>query len=165
MEINSDKVIVCLNAKGRMCFVKKSLLIIFLIVFMLLSGCGDASKTSTDSSSNEMISSEDSGNYFAGYEGCFILYDNNQNHYTVYNDPKSRKQVSPCSSFKIVNALIGLETKVLEDENTTFKWDGTDYHNDAWNKDQTLASAISSTAFWYFQQNALKVGSERMQAS
>jgi len=73
-----------------------------------------------------------------------------------------KKQVSPCSTFKIVNSLIGLEINELQDENTTFKWDGRKYPIESWNKDQTLKSAVSNSVVWYFQILASKIGESRM---
>lgn len=132
------------------------------IIFILFTvGC---SNTSVNLTKNEKISKEDLSGYFAGYDSCFVLFDQNKNEYSIYNEPKSQKQVSPCSTFKIMNALIGLESKILADENTTFKWDGTDYYNEVWNKDQTLASAITNSTFWYFQKSASKVGADSMQS-
>ncbi len=142
---------------------KKVVLLICIIVTVLATGCRN-SNTSANLNKDEKIFKEDLGSYFTGYDGCFVLFDQNKNEYLIYNESKSQKQVSPCSTFKIMNALIGLETKVLTDENTTFKWDGTAYQNEAWNKDQTLATAITNSTFWYFQQNASKVGSDRMQS-
>ncbi len=106
---------------------------------------------------------EDLNGYFTGYNGCFILFDETANKYTIYNPDGCRTRVPPCSTFKIIHSLIGLETKVLDDENTLFKWDGTLYPSKDWNKDQTLASAVSHSVVWYFQQVALKVGLEREQ--
>ena len=142
---------------------KKVAFLICAIVTVLATGCSNGN-TSVSSSKNEKILKEDLSSYFTGYDGCFVLFDQNKNEYSIYNEPKSQKQVSPCSTFKIMNALIGLETKVLTDQNTIFKWDGTAYQNEAWNKDQTLAAAITNSTFWYFQQNASKVGSDRMQS-
>lgn len=106
---------------------------------------------------------EDLSTYFIGYEGCIVLFDKSKNEYAIYNEQKSRNQVPPNSSFKIVNSLIGLETKVLEDENTTLKWDGKEYPVESWNKDHTLKSAISNSVVWYYQNLASQVGEEKMQ--
>lgn len=141
---------------------KKVIFLVCIVVALFATGCSN-SNTSANASKNIKTTIEDLNSYFIGYDGCFVLFDQNKNEYSIYNEPKSQKQVSPCSTFKIVNALIGLETKALIDENTTFKWDGTVYQNAVWNKDQTLASAIENSTFWYFQQNASKVGSDRMQ--
>ncbi len=106
---------------------------------------------------------EDLSEYFTGYDGTFLLYDMKKNKYTIYNKEQSEKAVSPVSTFKIPHALIGLETGVLQDENTTFTWDGTVYPFEAWNRDQTLTSAIQNSVIWYFQRVAEQVGEQKEQ--
>lgn len=97
--------------------------------------------------------------YFRNTKGCFLLYDLKQEKYIVrYNEKQCQKRLSPCSTFKIPNALIGLELGILKDENTTYKWDGTRYPIKEWEQDQTLASAIRYSAVWYFQKVASQVG-------
>ncbi|MTI57815.1 class D beta-lactamase [Geosporobacter ferrireducens] len=146
---------------------------IFVLVLVLMSGCGNINMNHANSSlpeiekSNEAVEkilTEDLSKYFTGYDGCFVLFDKNKGQYIIYNEQKSKKQVPPCSTFKIVNSLIGLETNVLQDENTVFKWDGTKYSISEWNKDQTLETAVSNSVVWYFQQVASKIGEERMQS-
>jgi len=141
----------------------KRIVVSFLIVTILgIMGCNSINKVSKDTKDAERISYEDLSNYFSGYDGCIVLFDKNKNEYSIFNKEKSQKQISPCSTFKVVNSLIGLETKELEDENTTFKWDGTQYPIESWNKDQTLKSAISNSVVWYFQSLTSKVGESRM---
>lgn len=100
---------------------------------------------------------------FEGYNGTFILFDEQNNEYTVYNEAQSKKRISPCSSFKIYNSLIGLETEVIEDENTVIRWDGILYPLKSWDKDNTLSSAIANSVIWYYKELAYRVGNERMQ--
>ena len=78
-------------------------------------------------------------------------------------DEQCAERFSPCSTFKIPNALIGLQTGVLTDANTTFKWDGHDYGREAANRDQTLTSAIQNSIVWYFRRVAEEIGPRRMQ--
>ncbi|HYH03539.1 MAG TPA: penicillin-binding transpeptidase domain-containing protein [Bacillota bacterium] len=111
----------------------------------------------------DSMASLDLRQYFQGYDGCFVLYDLKKHQYLIYNEPKSKKPVPPCSTFKILNALICLETGVIPDERATTKWDGTRYSIESWNKDQNLNSAIANSVVWYFQKAAVKVGPERMQ--
>ncbi|WP_034640532.1 class D beta-lactamase [Desulfovibrio inopinatus] len=69
----------------------------------------------------------------------------------------------PASTFKILHALIALETGVIADENAVIPWDGKKRNVAAWNKDQTLKSAIANSTVWVFQGFARKIGPERMQ--
>ena len=46
--------------------------------------------------------------HFAGFTGTFVMYDPAGDKYIVYNEPQSKKRLSPCSTFKIYNSLIGL---------------------------------------------------------
>jgi beta-lactamase class D len=103
--------------------------------------------------------------YFQGYAGTIVLYDQANERYLIYNEPQSRKRLSPCSTFKIYNSLIGLETGVLADEDvyTLIKWDGTERTFPNWNRDHTLASATRESVVWYFQDLASRIGAERMQ--
>jgi beta-lactamase class D len=100
---------------------------------------------------------------FKDFNGCFVLFDKNENEYSIYNEAKSQTRISPCSTFKIVNSLFGLETGVLQDENTMFKWSGKQYGISEWNKDQTMASAFRDSVVWYYQKVASGVGTDRMQ--
>ena len=92
--------------------------------------------------------------HFAGFTGTFVMYDPAGDKYVVHNEPQSKKRLSPCSTFKIYNSLIGLETGVLDQEDvyTLFKWNGTQYS--FWNHDHTTASATGSPVVWYFQELA-----------
>lgn len=114
-------------------------------------------------STQEKYSYEDLSTYFNGYDGCFVLYDTQNNTYTIHNKEKSTKRLPPNSSFKIYNSLIGLESGVLKDENTMFKWDGTKHSIESWNRDHTLATAISNSVVWYYKILATQVGEKRMQ--
>jgi bla regulator protein BlaR1 len=127
----------------------------------------DIQQTSnTDSASQKKETTyvdEDLGTYFTGYDGCFVLYDPQKDTYTIHNKNKSIKRLPPNSTFKIYNSLIGLESGVLKDENTMFKWDGTKHEIESWNRDHTLASAISNSVVWYYKILASRVGEKAMQ--
>ena len=114
-----------------------------------------------DKNQNE-IQMIDLKNYFDGFKGCFVLLNDNENSYVIYNQEKSITRISPCSTFKVIHSLIGLETNVVKDERTVFSWNGEKYPIDAWNQDLNMADAIKLSAFWYFQSIAKQVGSKRM---
>jgi bla regulator protein BlaR1 len=101
--------------------------------------------------------------FFQGYQGTFVLYDESAAEYSVYNQPQSEKQLTPCSSFKIYNSLIALETGVAADETLVIPWNGQPSSITGWNQDHTLASAIKNSVVWYYQALAERIGPQRMQ--
>ncbi|MCS0670235.1 BlaR1 family beta-lactam sensor/signal transducer [Cytobacillus firmus] len=94
---------------------------------------------------------EDLGNYFAGFDGSFVLYDKEADQYLIHNRNKSTLRVSPNSTYKIYSALLGLESGTITVENSSAKWNGLKYPIDSWNADQDLTSAIRNSVTWYFQ--------------
>lgn len=104
--------------------------------------------------------------YFDDYkvEGCFEVYDNNKETAHYYNKERCAQQLSPASTFKIFNSLVGLETAVAPDEQMVIKWDGVKRWNEDWNKDLTMAQAFKVSAVPYYQELARRIGRERMQS-
>jgi len=103
--------------------------------------------------------------YAAGLSACIAIYSKEDDQYLVHNLPQCEEQLSPCSTFKIPNALIGLESGVLSGPGDVKEWDGTQHSREALNRDHDLASAIKYSIVWYFQDVALEIGPEQMQAS
>lgn len=89
--------------------------------------------------------------YFGNYESSFVLYDLTNDTWKIHNMELAALRVAPNSTYKIYNALFGLENNIITQENTFVEWDGTAYPFETWNADQTLPSAISSSVNWYFQ--------------
>lgn len=94
---------------------------------------------------------------------CIAVYDAAANQYLVHGLEQCQQRLAPCSTFKIPNALIGLETGVLNGPGEVKKWDGREHSRKVNNRDQDLASAIRNSVLWYFQDVALDIGPERMQ--
>jgi bla regulator protein BlaR1 len=105
----------------------------------------------------------DVNRHFAGFDGCFVLYDLHTGAATRFNAQLSALPGPSAGAFEIFDALVGLQTGILKDENTNFPWDGTPQPVEAWAKDQTLASAMQSSVTWYFQDVVDQVGPGRMQ--
>lgn len=95
--------------------------------------------------------------------GSFLMLDYSANKFTVYNDARCRRRISPASTFKIPNTLIALELGIVKDTNYLFKWDGTPRRMDIWNKDMNLAEAMRLSCVPCYQEIAVKIGRERMQ--
>lgn len=102
--------------------------------------------------------------YFAQTPGCAVLYDTDKKAYFYENKSLCEKRSSPCSTFKVISALAGMEAGVLPDNGTTFSWDGTHYAVAAWNRDLTLKEAFQSSCVWYFRRVVDQVGQAPMQA-
>nr|WP_147197490.1 BlaR1 family beta-lactam sensor/signal transducer [Rummeliibacillus stabekisii] len=101
---------------------------------------------------SEKTSYLDPSNLFKGYDGSFVLYDNQADQYKIYNKNRSTLRVSPDSTYKIYSALIGLESDIISGENSSLKWNGTKYPFDSWNSKQNLSTAMKNSVSWYFQE-------------
>jgi beta-lactamase class D len=101
--------------------------------------------------------------YYEQYqvEGSFALYDQNADKYILYNERQFKEPFIPASTFKICNSLIGLETGVITDENFVIPWDSVARGTD-WDKDHSLKTAFQTSAVWYYQELARRVGGEKM---
>ena len=95
-------------------------------------------------------------------EGSFILLDPQTNQTIFYNIKQLDQAFSPASTFKICNALIGLETGVIKDQHFRIKWDSVTRQNPAWNYNQDLETAFKNSTVWYFQELAKRVGGKQM---
>jgi len=103
---------------------------------------------------------------FGEDSGCALLLTRDRHHEerVVYGPEQCRLPQSPCSTFKIPNALIGLQTGVVNGPDHARPWDGVVRERPETNRDQTLASAFRDSVVWYFQDLAREVGEARMQA-
>lgn len=69
----------------------------------------------------------------------------------------------PCSTFKLANTLVGLETGVIDGTDHIREWDGVERRVRSWNQSHDLRSAFANSVLWYYQEIAEEVGAERMQ--
>ncbi len=99
-----------------------------------------------------------------GVTGCFGLYNNSTNRFTLYNQKRfADTSFLPASTFKIVNSLIGLQTGVITNDSMIIKWDSVKRSVDAWNKDLSMYEAFRASAVPYYQEVARRIGQERME--
>jgi len=96
-------------------------------------------------------------------DGCFTMLNNIDGVITVYNMKLDTFRFTPASTFKIANALIGLQTGIITDENMQVKWDGINRLNKNWNKDLTLKEAFKASSVPHFQEIARRIGRDTMQ--
>lgn len=98
--------------------------------------------------------------YFEGINGCAVFYDYSNGKQYVYNQELSAKQSSPCSTFKIVSSLLGLEHGVIDPEDSVYQWNGTTYWKKDWNRDIGFKDAFQSSCVWYFREVINRLGED-----
>ena len=128
----------------------RNVLITFFLSFCASPGFGTTT-TNLDLSS-----------FFHGHEGCFVLYATQTDSYIRYNSIACRERYSPCSTFKIANSMIALDTGVATGPDFTLKWNGSTYPFASWDRDQNMRGAFSNSVLWYYQEMASRIGPARM---
>ncbi len=101
--------------------------------------------------------------YFDGLVGAAVLYDASAQQYTVYNASLAGTRRSPCSTFKIISSLIGLESGVIDPKQSVRTWSGETFWNENWNHDIGFDEAFRTSCVWYFREVTDEIGRERMQ--
>ena len=68
------------------------------------------------------VAVSDDSHLFPGLDVCFLVYDLNSKRFTkIYNHVLCNERLSPCSTFKVALSLMGFDSRIFIDENTT-KW-------------------------------------------
>lgn len=98
----------------------------------------------------------------ARVSGTILIFDTQKNAFYSNDFKDAKTPYLPASTFKIPNSIIGLETEILKDENSVFKWNGEHRAMEAWRKDLTLKQAFQASCVPCYQELARKVGVERM---
>lgn len=142
----------------------------FLLISVLLFGLAPFVSTyAADANhyhwntSTKNCSQIDLSDYFGKYEGSFVLYDLKNDTWKIHNMNRAALRVAPNSTYKIYNALFGLEENIISPENSFMNWNGTQYPFEAWNIDQTLPSAMSASVNWYFHSIDEQLGEDSVQ--
>lgn len=136
------------------CTTMKYLLVLF--AGLTLFGC----------STNSVTEDESLGQFFTQHNtrGTFAMLDNSTNEFTVYNLKRYRDSAyTPASTFKIVNALIGLQTGVIASDSMVLPWDGVQRPVAEWNQDLNFVQAFRASSVPYFQEVARRIGPATMQ--
>jgi beta-lactamase class D len=120
----------------------------------------------------QIIDTIDLKSYFGVFTGGFSIYDLKTDSCIQYNPEHCKKRFSPCSTFKIPNSLIGLETGVIPDTGFIIKYDSILHPKDPyllenepfkfWYQDLSLNRAFKYSCVWYYQELARRVGQEQM---
>ncbi len=98
----------------------------------------------------------------AEVNGVILILDEKNNTYHSNDFERANQGFLPASTFKIPNSIIALETGVVEDENTIFKWNGEKRMLKIWEEDLTFTNALRKSCVPCYQDIARQVGVQRM---
>lgn len=98
----------------------------------------------------------------AKLKGSILIYDLQADQYFSNDFNWARKGNLPASTYKITNSIIALETGVVEDDSTLFKWDGQPRALKIWEQDLILKEAFHRSCVPCYQEVARKIGAKRM---
>lgn len=145
---------------------------IYLLFFLLiLNSCGkqkDAPQTPIEKTATIETPKQIANKGFqqildaAEVNGVILIFDEKNNTYHSNNFERANEGFLPASTFKIPNSVIALETGVVEDENTIFKWDGKKRALKIWDQDLTFTNALRKSCVPCYQDIARQVGVNRM---
>lgn len=131
-------------------------LLLFAFIAFLLAACSPNNIT-TDNTLKKYFDEQKS-------DGCFALFNNGTGQFTIYNLPRYLDSAFlPASTFKIINALIGLQTGKIVNDSMVIKWDGVVRGVPEWNQDLSMYRAFRYSAVPYFQEVARRIGRDTMQ--
>jgi beta-lactamase class D len=142
--------------------------LIYLSIFILFTGIigftVQAQTPSKEVTSREKLNVKklDVTEFFSNQNGTFILRDVKTGKTFVYNQERANTRQTPESTFKVPNALIGLQVNAVRDEYDVKRWDGVEHEFDTWNRDHTLGSAMRESVIWYYQAMARDIGEQGM---
>jgi len=102
---------------------------------------------------------QDLSRHFQGIDGTFVLLDGRTGAVTRWNAPRADQRFAPCSTFKIPNTAILLETGAAPDPEFVVAYDpALKASREAWRHDHTLRSAYRDSVLWYYHALARKAG-------
>jgi len=105
--------------------------------------------------------------HFQNLEATFILKNSNTKAITVHNPQRAKQRFPPCSTFKIPNTVIALESNIANGPDFLIPYDPAlklegRGPNGAWGKDNTLRSAYQNSVLWFYQAIARRAGLDTM---
>ena len=129
--------------------------VLFITLLLTLFGC----------TANNVDVNEDLKKHFEGADaiGTFGLFDNSRGGFTIYNLERFKQPFSPASTFKIVSALVALESGLLTTDSTVIPWDGISRENNEWNQDLSLYRAFRLSSVSHFQTLVRQLGRDTLQ--
>ena len=144
-------------------------LFLSLLLLLVLSSCSDNSASKTKAKEIGIPSSQIKQPIFqsildsAKVEGAILIYDAQKESYYSNDFAWTNKGQLPASTFKIPNSIIALETGIVKNDSTLFKWDGITRSIKNWNQDLIFKEAFQYSCVPCYQKIARQVGVKQMQ--
>lgn len=99
---------------------------------------------------------------YADVKGSILIYDFQKKTYHSNDFAWANTGKLPASTFKIANSIIALETGVVENDSTLFKWNGQQRDIKVWEQDLIFKEAFHLSCVPCYQDVARRIGTERM---
>ena len=99
----------------------------------------------------------------AGVAGSTLIADARTGALVAGHAERADRPLIPASTFKIISALVALETGVIADAQTVIPWDSVTRDRPEINRDLDLQTAFRLSAVPHFQSLVRRIGPVRMQ--
>jgi beta-lactamase class D len=99
---------------------------------------------------------------FPGSKGAAVLFDGTKP--TLINARNAMQPLTPCSTFKLYLALMGLESGVIRSASEVWKYNGEKRGQVEGRRDMSLTVAMRESSEWYYREVARRLGAERLRA-
>ncbi len=100
-----------------------------------------------------------------GHTGTFLLQRDGDPVQVVHGAALADVPLRPASTFKVMLALVALETGALKNADEVVRWDGTRYaEHPEWQRDMALREAMKTSSEPFFRSVAARIGRDRLAA-
>ena len=96
--------------------------------------------------------------------GSILIFDVRNKTYYSNNFSWAKTGIIPASTFKIPNSIIALETGIIKNDSSIFKWNGEKRRLKKWEEDLTFKKAFQVSCVPCYQEIARKIGVKRMKS-
>jgi len=146
----------------------------YLLLFCLLAACTNAPKSTEPTSPQDQTNLSENTPIrktvpafqqildSADMQGSILIYDLAAQTLHSNDFNRCEKGFLPASTFKIPNSIIALETGVVENDSTLFKWNGEKRRLKRWERDMIFRDAFHLSCVPCYQEIARKIGVEKM---
>lgn len=98
-----------------------------------------------------------------GHPGSFLLRRDGKAVQVVHGADRADAALRPASTFKLLVALVALQTGTLRDADEVVPWNGKRYPNQPqWERDMSLREAMQTSSESFFGVLANRIGRERL---